>query len=193
MLKDANRQFLLLDRSNVKNLEQIIDYAKKVQMYVKSFDENNNILICIDSLADVTVDKKFNSDKERVDYVSMRIKEAANCELKVPVFTTYHLRKLNHSGRPCLDDVKDSSRLIYESSVCWLVHNDVSKNKQAASIYYTSPEANEKLPICELSFDKNKKSSFKGRLYYYFVPEYSYISEVSYDEMRRYDGLVYTK
>lgn len=193
MLRDANKQFLILDRSTVKNLEQILDHAKKVQMYVKSFDEENNILICIDSLADVTVDKKFSSDKERIDYVSMRIKEAANCELKIPIFTSYHLRKLNHQGRPTLDDVKDSSRIIYESSVCFLIHNDVSKNKQAAAIYYTSPESSEKLPIVEIAYEKNKKSSFKGRLYYYFVPDYSYVRETSYDEMRRYDGLVYTK
>ena len=160
---------------------------------MKSFDEENNIIIAIDSLADLTIDRKFNSDKERVDYVAMKIKEAANCYLKVPVFTSYHVRKLNHQGRPTLDDIKESSRIVYEASVAFLVFNDVSKNKQAANVYFTCPEDSEKHPVIELDFAKNKKSSFKGRTYYYFNPNFSLVREVSLDEMRKYDARVYAK
>lgn len=192
-LRNAHKQFLLLDRSKIRNLEQLLDHAKKVQTYVKTFDPENNIVIAIDSLADLTVDKKFNSDKERIDYVSMKIKEAANCDLKIPIFTSYHVRKLNHQGRPTLDDIKESSRIVYEASVAFLVFNDVSKNKQAAGVFYTSSEDSEKHPVIELDWAKNKKSSFKGRTYHYFVPNWSYVKEVSLDEMKKFDARVYTK
>lgn len=192
-LRNANTQFLLLDRSKVRNLEQLLDHARKVQTYVKTFDPENNIVIAIDSLADLVVEKKFNSDKERIDYVSMKVKEAANCDLKIPIFTSYHVRKLNHQGRPTLDDIKESSRIVYEASVAFLVFNDVSKNKQAASVFYTSPEDSEKHPVIELDWAKNKKSSFKGRTYHYFVPNWSYVKEVSLDEMKKFDARVYTK
>lgn len=192
-LKEANRQFLLLDRSKINSLEQLIDHAKKVQNYVKSFDEENNIIIAIDSLADLTINGRFNTDKERIDRVAMMIKEAANCTLKVPILTSYHVRKLNHQGRPTLDDIKESSRIVYEASIAFLVFNDVSKNKQSASVYYTTPDDNEKHPVIELDFAKNKKSSFKGRLYYYFTPDYSYVHEVSLAECRKYDSRIYAK
>ena len=192
-LREANERFLLLDRSSISNLDQLIDHAKKVQNYVKSFDSENNIIIAIDSLADLTIDGKFNSDKERIDKVSMKIKEAANCTLKVPIFTSYHVRKLNHQGRPTLDDIKESSRIVYEASVAFLVFNDVSKNKQAASVYYTTPDDNEKHPIIELDWAKNKKSSFKGRTYHYFTPNFSYVTEVSREEGLKYDARIYTK
>ena len=192
-LRDSNKEFIIFDRSSIRNLEQLLDHAKKIQNYVKSFDEENNIIIAIDSLADLTIDRKFNSDKERVDYVAMKIKEAANCDLKVPVFTSYHVRKLNHQGRPTLDDIKESSRIVYEASVAFLVFNDVSKNKQAANVYFTCPEDSEKHPVIELDFAKNKKSSFKGRTYYYFNPNFSLVREVSLDEMRKYDARVYAK
>ena len=192
-LKASNKEFLILDRSSVKNIDQLLDHAKKVQNYVKSFDEDNNIIIAIDSLADLTIDKKFNTDKERIDYVAMRIKEAANCDLKIPILTSYHVRKLNHQGRPTLDDIKESSRIVYEASVAFLVFNDVSKNKQAASVYYTSPEDSEKHPVIELDFAKNKKSSYKGRTYHYFRPDFSLVREVSLEEMKKYDARIYAK
>lgn len=192
-LKEANRQFILLDRSSINSLEQLIDHAKKVQNYVKSFDEENDIIIAIDSLADLTVNGRFNTDKERIDKVAMMVKEAANCTLKVPILTSYHVRKLNHQGRPTLDDIKESSRIVYEASIAFLVFNDVSKNKQSASVYYTTPDDNEKHPVIELDFAKNKKSSFKGRLYYYFTPDYSYVHEVSLAESRKYDARIYAK
>lgn len=192
-LKEANRQFLLLDRSSINGLVQLIDHAKKVQNYVKSFDAENDIIIAIDSLADLTVNGRFSSDKERIDKVAMTIKEAANCTLKVPILTSYHVRKLNHQGRPTLDDIKESSRIVYEASIAFLVFNDVSKNKQSASVYYTTPDDNEKHPVIELDFAKNKKSSFKGRLYYYFTPDYSYVHEVSLAESRKFDTRIYAK
>lgn len=192
-LRKANKQFLILDRQKIQNFDQLLDHAKKVQMYVKQFDPENNIIIGIDSLADLTINQKFNTDKERIDYVAMKVKQAANCDLKVPVFTSYHVRKLNRDGRPTLDDIKESSRIVYEASLAFLVFNDVSKNKQNANIYYTSQDSSEKKPIIELDWAKNKKSSFKGRTYHYFVPDYSSVKECDKDVSYRYDAIVYTK
>lgn len=192
-LRSANKQFLILDRQKIQDFDQLLDHAKKVQMYVKQFDPENNIIIGIDSLADLTVNKSFSSDKERVDYVAMKIKQAANCDLKVPIFTSYHVRKLNRDGRPTLDDIKESSRIVYEASLAFLVFNDVSKNKQNASVFYTQPDSQEKQPIIELDWAKNKKSSYKGRTYHFFTPEYSSVRECDKDSMTRYDAIVYTK
>ena len=193
-LKKANQQFMVVDKEKIHNVEELIDHARKVQTYVKSFDPKNNIIIVIDSIADLVVDtRKFNTDRERIDYISQTIKKAANIDLKIPIFGTYHLRKLNHSGRPTLDDVKESGRLVYEASMVFLVFNDVSKNKEGANIFYSDPYTEFKQPIIELDWAKNKKSSYKGRTYHYFVPNCSKAVECEEKESRRYDALIYTK
>lgn len=193
-LRDQNKHFVILDKERIPNLEMLLDHAKKVQIYVKSFDPENNIIIAIDSIADLTVDsKKFNTDRERIDYISQTIKKAANIDLKVPILGTYHLRKLNHSGRPTLDDVKESGRLVYEASMLFLVFNDVSKNKESASIFSTIPNNEYKQPIIELDWAKNKKSSYKGRTYHYFQPNFSKCIECSVPVCQRFDALIYSK
>lgn len=193
-LKNANQQFLIVDKEKIHNVEELLDHARKVQLYVQSFNPDNNIIIAIDSIADLVVDtRKFNTDRERIDYISQTIKKAANIDLKIPIFGTYHLRKLNHSGRPTLDDVKESGRLVYEASMVFLVFNDVSKNKEGANIFYSDPDHEFKQPIIELDWAKNKKSSYKGRTYHYFVPDYSKAVECEEAESRRYDALIYTK
>ena len=192
-LRDANKEFLILDREKIQDFEQLLDHAKKVQMFVKAKDPENNIIIAIDSLADLTIKKSFSSDKERIDYIAMKVKQAANCDLKVPIFTSYHVRKLNRDGRPTLDDIKESSRIVYEASLAFLVFNDVSKNKQNASVYFSASDSQEKKPIIELDWAKNKKSSFKGRTYHFFTPDFSNVKECDKDSMNRYDAIVYTK
>lgn len=193
-LKAAAENFMIVDRDKITCLEELIDHAKKVQLFVKSFDPENNIIIGIDSLADLTVtEQKFSSDKDQISYLSKRVKALANNELKVPIFASYHLRKLNHNGRPTVDDIKESGRLVYEASCVFLVFNDVSKNKQGANIYYTDIESQEKLPIIEFDWAKNKKSSFKGRTYHYFVPDCSKITECGKEERTRFDSIIYTK
>ena len=190
----ASNQFLIQDNETIPNLETLLDHMKKVQLYVKSFDPDNNIIVAIDSIADLVVDsRKFNTDRERIDYISKTIKKAANNELKIPILGTYHLRKLNHNGRPSLDDVKESGRLVYEASMVFLVFNDVSKNKEAASVFCSQENSEYKQPIIELDWAKNKKSSYKGRTYHYFIPDCSRVIECEENVHRRYDALIYTK
>ena len=49
----------------------------------------------------------------------------------------------------------------------------------------------EKLPIIEFDWAKNKKSSYKGRSFCYFAPEMSRAAECNADAMRRFNALLY--
>ncbi|PTY93093.1 DnaB-like helicase C-terminal domain-containing protein [Heyndrickxia sporothermodurans] len=190
-LKELKQQWKVVDGNTIKNAEQLYDHIKKVKRYLKAFDPDKNLIIAIDALNDIRfATKNLKPGNELNSAIAKTVKEWA-VEFDIPVLGSTHLRKLNQNRRPVLDDLKESGEYVYEASVVWLVHNDVSKNKQAANVYYNAEGVEEKMPILELDWAKNKKSSFKGRTYQYFTPEMSKLSECQVDVMKRYDALIY--
>jgi replicative DNA helicase len=190
-LKDLKEMWKVVDGNTIKNAEQLYDHIKKVKRYLKAIDPDKNLIIAIDALNDIRfASKSYKPGNELNSAIAKTVKEWA-VEFDIPVFGSTHLRKLNQNRRPVLDDLKESGEYVYEASIVWLVHNDVSKNKQAANVYYNAEGVEEKMPILELDWAKNKKSSFKGRTYQYFTPEMSKLSECQTDVMKRYDALVY--
>lgn len=190
-LKELSSHFKVEDGTKITCAEQMLDYCIKAQNYVKGIDPDYNIIVCIDSLSDITfANKRFASEKERNDHIAKQVKKWAVEILNVPIIGTLHLRKIEQNRRPTVADVKESGLYVYEASVLFLVHNDVSRNKQAAAIYNVS-EDNEKMPVIELDWAKNKKSAFKGRTYHNFIPNYSLVTESSEERMTYWNALVY--
>lgn len=190
-LRSNNNHFKIEDSESIKTAEDIFTHMKQLQHYVKSIDPEMNIVVAIDALDDIRfANKHFGSTTDRHAEIARTVKQWV-VDLHVPIFGSRHLSKLRQNRRPNLDDLKDSNEYVYEASVVWLVHNDVSKNKQAANVYYSAEGTVEKLPVLEIDWAKNKKSSFKGRTYAYFIPEYSKATECNDNDTKRYDVLVY--
>ena len=192
-LRTQNNCFKIEDGSVIKSAEEMFQHMKQLQHYVKAIDPEMNIVVAIDAVDDIRfAGKHFGSTTDRHAEIARTIKEWST-ELHRPSFGSRHLSKLRQNRRPTLDDLKDSNEYVYEASVVWLVHNDVSKNKQAAQIYYQPENSVEKLPVLEIDWAKNKKSSFKGRTYSYFIPNYSKATECKENESKRYDTIVYSQ
>lgn len=190
-LKEQSQQFMLTDGTKVRTFEDIKEHAKRAQDFVKSLDDKNNIIIGIDSLSDLKFkNRTFSKPQERHEALSEELKQMANTELQIPVFGTAHLRKLNHAGRPSLDDLKESVRYQYDASVVFLVHNDVSKNKNSAKVFYNVETSQDIQPIIELDWAKNKRSEFKGRSFFYFIPQYSHVTECSAEDAERFNNII---
>ena len=186
------RRFRIIDAEEIQNAEQLYQYIKTVQIFIKAQDPTANVIVAIDSLSDIRfADERLKPGKELNDHIAQTVKRWAVTDFKIPIFGSVHLRKLNNNRRPNLDDLKESGEYVYEASVVWLVHNDVSRNKQIANIYFSQEDSEEKYPILEVDWAKNKKSSYKGRTYHYFVPNHSLVSECPAETMSRYDALVY--
>lgn len=191
-LKANANKLMIVDSTKVKTLDEIKEYIDRVYNYVKALDPNKNIVIAIDSIKDIRLDDHYNikTTNEASDFVARAVKQWT-VDYEIPILSSVHLRKLNGNRRAILDDMKDSNVLVYEASVIWLLFNDVSKNKQSAKIFYRSEEGEEKLPIIEFDWAKNKKSSYKGRTFYYFSPEMSRAAECNIENTRRYNALIY--
>lgn len=191
-LKTQSNCFKIEDGSVIKSAEEMFQHMKQLQLYIKAIDPEMNIVVAIDAVDDIRfASKHFGSTTDRHAEIARTIKEWST-ELHIPIFGSRHLSKLRQNRRPTLDDLKDSNEYVYEASVVWLVHNDVSKNKQAAQIFYQPDNSPEKLPVLEIDWAKNKKSSFKGRTYSYFIPNFSKATECKENESKRYDTIVYS-
>lgn len=191
-LKDDSNKMSIFDTTDIKNVDDMHDCIMQINNYVKAIDPEMKIMVGIDSLKDIDFPSekygKLNTN-EKVDLAAKTVKDWST-ELDIMVFASMHLRKLNTDKRPTTDDLKESNTLEYEANVCFLIYNDVSRNKEAAKVYHTREDEAEKLPILEIDWAKNKQSSFKGRSFCYFSPEYSKAVECSEDANVRFNAMI---
>ena len=191
-LKSNANRMMIVDSNKVKTLDEMKAYLDRVINYVKAIDPEMNVVVAIDSIKDIILDDHYGikTTNEASDFIARAVKHWT-VELNLLIFSSVHLRKLNGNRRPTLDDLKDSNVLVYEASVIWLLFNDVSKNKQGAKLFYREEGNDDKLPLVEFDWAKNKKSSFKGRTFCYFAPHMSRAAECGIDETRRFNALLY--
>ena len=195
-LRNNSNKFKIEDSTRCTSLKEIEEYIQNAQEYIKSIDSEMNLIVAIDSINDIQLGEGYTSrsNNEKMDIVSREVKHWS-VKYNIPILSSTHLRKLNGNRRPIIDDLKESNTLQYEASVVWLVYNDVSANKNAAKVYYAEQETEdgivEKKPILEMDWAKNKKSSFKGRTFNYFSPEYSKAIECDENISKRFSALIY--
>ena len=190
-LKANSEYFKIVDSNTIKSAEALHEHIGKIKKYIKAQNPDANIIVAIDALNDIRFkEKNLSPGVELHSEIAKTIKGWA-VEYDIPIFGSCHLRKLNAMRRPVLDDLKESGEYVYESSVVWLVYNDVGKNKQGATIYYHEEGRDDKRPVIELDWAKNKKSSFKGRTYYYFVDNMSRATECDEEVTDRFNTLIY--
>jgi replicative DNA helicase len=190
-LRANSNKMMILDSQEIKTDKDLYNSIHQIYNYVKAMDEEANIVVAVDGLKDINfVDMKL-TENEKVDIASRFLKDIS-VELDIIVMSTMHLRKLNGNRRPTTEDLKDSNRLEYEADVIYLVYNEVSRNKDAAKVFSRTSETGPKQPILELDWAKNKISSYKGRTFCYFAPEYSKAVECEEEDAKRFNALVYS-
>jgi replicative DNA helicase len=183
--------FKIEDSTRIKSSEDMHNTIRQTLLYVKAIDPEFNLVVAIDSLNDIKFSEQgFNSTVDKHSEIARMVKDWAT-DLNIIIFGSSHLRKINATRRPTLDDLKESGEYVYEASVVFLLYSDVSKNKQGAKIYYNSEVRPDKQPVIEIDWAKNKKSAFKGRTYCYFAPEYSKSVECDVEDSKRYSALIY--
>lgn len=180
-LKEQTNRITVLDITDKESLNEktIYKFIQDLKNELIEIDEKANILIAIDAIDDIRLSEKVDD----VSYeIAKRMKNMA-VELDVVIFVSKHFRKLGANRRPVLDDLKESNELIYQANVTFLVFNDVSKNKGNAQVY-AEDENGEKLPIIELDWAKNKKSSYKGVDFFNFTPDFSQLIQCTNEETK---------
>lgn len=191
-LKSDSDKMVIFDSTEIKTYTQLYDTVKNIYMYVKAQDEEANIVVAIDSLKDIYIDDVKIDQSERIAEVARRVKDIS-IEFNCIVLSSMHLRKVNANRRPTLDDLREANTLEYELDACFLVYNDVSRNKQSAKIFRYDDEADtNKKPVLEIDWAKNKLSSYKGVNFCNFSPEHNKCIEVSEAAAEQYAIKLYS-
>lgn len=183
--------FALQDANEGTDLEYIQETAERYAFELSKIDENYQLVIFIDNFHDVTVrDIKFGSDTNgKYDHIADNLSKLAT-KLDCPVICSAEFRKLNGNRRPILDDIRESTKIVYEAKAILLVYNEVGLRGQQAQIFWKRSDSPDNQPIFEVKIGKNKFSSFKGRIFYEFMPEMSYFREVPAVGALRYNQMI---
>lgn len=188
LINNANKFQVRDNNDGITSAEDIYKYIQQMVTYVKGmYGENYNLIVAIDALDDIRFkNEKFQSDTDRHKLIAKTCKDWAT-EFHIPVFGSRHLNKIRMDRKPCLDDLKDTSEYVYEATLVFLLYNEVGKKGQSANVYYTRADQQtlpenqrEKQPVIEIAWAKNKASSYKGKSYCYFVPDFSKMIEYAY-------------
>jgi len=182
------RRFSLRDETDDtgNSIEKIEKRIEELRMLLP---EDYHIVIGIDSFYDLTSESKNLKEKELNEYISKQVKSWCK-NYDITVMCTAHLRKLN-GRRPTSEDLKETNRLEYEANLICLLYNEVGIKEEGADIYWINEEREEKMPVIECRFSKNKFGSFKGYRFYELIPEYSYFMEAPLEVCKQYTSKLF--
>lgn len=168
------------DTNEGRMLTDIEEHIKDMRM---QFGEERRLVIGLDSAYDVEA-VFATSDKQAHEEVAKTIKSWCTM-YNVVIMATAHLKKTN-GIRPTIEDLKENNRLEYEANFVSLLYNEVGLKQEEAEMFWIHEGSDYKMPVIENRVAKNKVSSFKGTIFYEFLPELSIANEVTEDEARAY-------
>lgn len=171
------------------SVEAIEDKIKQLMM---TLPDQTKLMICIDNFYDITCDNRaFHSDDSaKYEHNASEIKRWYK-QYNIPILCTAELRKLNSNRRPTPEDLRDTVKLQYIANWIGLLYNEVGIKEENAELYWLGEHTDQKMPVIELRFGKNKLGSFKGTRFYEFVPNMSYMMEAPMEDSKRYASLLY--
>lgn len=175
--------------SDIETIEQTME-AYHVEL--QKTDPSYQLVVFIDNFHDITIgDEKLRAKTggEKYDHIADNLTKIAT-RYDTPIICTAEFRKINGTRRPGMDDIRDSVKIGYEAKAVLLCYNEVSIRGQQATVHWTRPDNPNKQPVYEVQVGKNKFSSFKGNMFFEFIPEMAYCREVPDAGAQRYAQMV---
>ena len=190
LLREAANSFVVPSNINDTDVDAILEYALRYLVWVDATDAvRNHLVLFIDNFYDLTCRMGGDNSNIRMEYIADQLKRFA-MRYNVPVICTGELRKLNGPKRPSLDDAKGAGGLAYAAQIVLGIYNEVGQRGDAAKVYW-SGMTNDKMPVLEVHFLKNKLSSFKGRLLYRFIPSCSTIIQMNEQDEQHLNKVIF--
>lgn len=160
---------------------ELIDMSKNGRLFLYDIGSVNHIngfrnivmehsdkklIIAIDGLYNLQVGDGIGYGGIREENIERANQVKALVDLhKIPVLTTAEVRKPSGKSpdRPTLHDLMESSKFAYNANLVWILHPP-ALSKEEKSVFKDEVEKfnQEREPVINLWFEKNKMSEFKG-------------------------------
>lgn len=190
-LRKETDKYALYDSTFSTNVEDIQNEILAKKQYFESIGQDKQIVVFIDNFHDLTVkSRSFPSENEKYDFIAQWCSDIAT-NVDIPLIASGELKKTNTTNRPVSDDIRTAVKIKYEAKAIILVYNEVHYKAEGAKVYFNRKGVEQKQPIMELHFAKNKMSTYKGRLFYEFYPDLARLEPVSNDQSRSFINLIY--
>ena len=155
----------------------------------KKYPEDR-IWVNLDAFDDPELPAGVIGNNEPVKYTSKVLKRLCS-EANVVVFASKHTTKYNRGRNADADTASGSGKLKYDCKAILNAYSDAKEKGYQAEIYHTDPDdPTIHRPIFEVSFKKNKVSSFCGRLFYYQWPEAYFCTECDKETSDSYEAMI---
>lgn len=184
----ASDKIIVLDQEVGTDVEVVEKTLLRWKTAIEQAGLEKSLALFIDNFHDLTTSERhrMKEKNDRYEYVATQLKRISE-QNNMPIFATTEVRKVGLK-RPTLDDIRETGNIAYEANVVFGIFNEVGLKGEAAQIYYRTHEDGPKQPVLEVDFLKNKLSSYKGRLFYHFVPEMSYLQEADQETQDYYES-----
>ena len=186
-LYNRTDKYLIRDASFTTDIETIEEEIIRMKVEFERLGVDKRIVVFIDNFHDLTTKEHPNyQDKQKYDHIAQKCADIA-IKYKIPLVCTAEFRKMNGSFRPTLDSIRESVKIKYEAKAILLCHNEVHYKGEGADVYFEREDKpDQKQPVFEIHFAKNKISSFKGRLFFESYPEMAYMTECDDNTTKSY-------
>lgn len=183
--------FRMLDSTEGNTIEFIEQEIDRHRVELSQFDDNYKLVVFIDNFYDIGVSgiNFGDNSKARAEHVAKELNNLCD-KHDIPIVCTAEFRKLNGIRRPTLDDIKDAGKVVYAAKAIILCYQEVHLRGEAANIFWSDATKPEKQPVLECHFAKNKFNSYKGRVFFNFIPSRSTMVEVPREAGNRYRALI---
>lgn len=170
-------------------------YYFKIEELIRHFCESRKdkkIVVIVDSWHDIILPENKGEEPEKI--ALLKISKALKDHKAISIMTA-HRRKSSTSEftrRSSNDELKGSAYIKHFAKVMMTLHNEVKIRRDNAQIFWVDPLNKEKkMPVLELSVQKNKCCDYDGFIFYRFEPSTGRSKEVSVEEADYYKNIAY--
>jgi DNA primase catalytic core len=148
-----------------------VSFVESLMRYYRTKYPDRNIVYVLDNFHKLGDLAGAETNREKYRAMSQKVKNLCG-QYHLTAICTAEYTKMAPGERPSNNNLAETAQLGYDANFIIHLYNDLNDMRDKATDYHVAPVAGElvKLPRIELSFSKNKISTFKGKLYLNFFP-----------------------
>ena len=171
--REVMGEWISSGRLSVKG-EEIGNSTTVVEKWVRDIQEKtgNNVILIVDSFNNI----ESPGLEERVQFSNLsRWFRKTPVTMGFTAISTMECNKLGvYQSRPRLAHLYGSAKMQFDSKFVGMVYNDLHEKREQAKMVW-SCEDDIKMPVIELSIEKNKLEGYKDTIAYHFHPTWAKI------------------